>query len=84
MSPQPTGPWRRPMRASALRGQPAFPACRSPLRGGAESAGLGQLFKWSSSTFLLRPQVGSALSLPIFDGGARRAQVDYSFAQYEE
>ena len=41
-------------------------------------------FDWSSRTFLLGPLVGGALSLPLFDGGARRAQLDYRLAQYEE
>lgn len=61
-----------------------FPKLSITAAGGFESADLGQLFKWSSRTFLLGPLVGGALSLPIFDGGARQAQVDYTLAQYEE
>lgn len=47
---------------------------------GYESAGLGELFNWSSRTFLLGP----LLSLPLFDGGRRQAGVDKARAVYEE
>lgn len=40
---------------------------------GYESSELGNLFQWSSRTFLLGPLVGAALSMPIFDGGRRHA-----------
>ena len=39
---------------------------------GYESSELGNLFQWSSRTFLLGPLVGAALSMPIFDGGRRQ------------
>jgi multidrug efflux system outer membrane protein len=51
---------------------------------GYESSELGDLLKWSSRTFLLGPLVGTALSLPIFDGGRRQAQLDRARATYEE
>lgn len=51
---------------------------------GYESAKLGDLFNWSSRTFLLGPLVGTALSLPIFDGGRREAGVNRARAAYEE
>lgn len=51
---------------------------------GYESAELGDLFKWSSRSFLLGPLAGTILSLPIFDGGARQAGVDQATAAYEE
>ncbi|RKP45276.1 efflux transporter outer membrane subunit [Trinickia fusca] len=51
---------------------------------GYESAGLGELFMWSSRTFLLGPFAGTALSLPIFDGGRRKAQLTQAHAQYDE
>lgn len=47
---------------------------------GYESAGLGDLFNWSSRTFLLGP----LLSMPLFDGGRRQAGVDKARAVYEE
>ena len=51
---------------------------------GYESAKLGDLFNWSSRTFLLGPLVGTALTLPIFDGGRREAGVNRARAAYEE
>ncbi len=51
---------------------------------GYESAQLGDLFNWSSRTFLLGPLVGTALSMPLFDGGRRQAGVDRARASYEE
>ncbi|QEL65177.1 outer membrane protein, multidrug efflux system [Oryzomicrobium terrae] len=51
---------------------------------GYGSADLGDLFKWSSRSFLLGPLVGTALSLPLLDGGARRAGVDFANAKHEE
>jgi len=51
---------------------------------GYESAQLGELFNWSSRTFLLGPLVGTALSMPLFDGGRRQAGVDRARASYEE
>ena len=49
---------------------------------GYESSELGNLFQWSSRTFLLGPLVGAALSMPIFDG--RRRGLDRARAVYEE
>ena len=51
---------------------------------GYESVGLAQLFKWSSRTFLLGPLAGTALTLPLFDGGRRKAQLAQARAQYDE
>src|SRR5450830_30277 len=51
---------------------------------GYESNKLGDLFNWSSRTFLLGPLVGTALSMPLFDGGKRTAAIDRSRAVYEE
>lgn len=51
---------------------------------GFESADLSDLFKWSSRTFVAGPLVGTALSLPLFDGGARRAGVDLAKGAYAE
>jgi multidrug efflux system outer membrane protein len=45
---------------------------------------LSQLFKWSSRTFLLGPFAGTALTLPIFDGGRRKADLTRARAQYDE
>ncbi len=51
---------------------------------GYESSQLGDLFQWSSRSFLLGPLVGAMLSLPIFDGGQRQAGLDRARAVYEE
>ncbi|HEY1394667.1 efflux transporter outer membrane subunit [Roseateles sp.] len=51
---------------------------------GYESSDLGNLGRWSQRTFLLGPLVGTALSLPVFDGGRRRADADRAGARYEE
>ncbi|MFL9874558.1 efflux transporter outer membrane subunit [Paraburkholderia megapolitana] len=51
---------------------------------GYESATLGSLFMWSSRTFLLGPLAGTALTLPIFDGGRRRAGLSQARAKYDE
>ncbi|MGB6009196.1 efflux transporter outer membrane subunit [Castellaniella sp.] len=51
---------------------------------GFESSELDELLRWSSRSFLLGPLVGTALSLPIFDGGRRQAGVDRARARYEE
>ncbi|AZG08893.1 efflux transporter outer membrane subunit [Pigmentiphaga sp. H8] len=51
---------------------------------GYESAQLGDLFNWSSRTFLLGPLVGTMLTLPIFDGGRREAGLQAARAAYEE
>lgn len=51
---------------------------------GYEASGLSQLFNWSSRTFLLGPFAGTALTLPIFDGGRRKADLTRARAQYDE
>ncbi|MBV8628399.1 MAG: efflux transporter outer membrane subunit [Paraburkholderia sp.] len=51
---------------------------------GYESATLGDLFMWSSRAFLLGPFAGTALTLPIFDGGRRQAGLDQARAKYDE
>ncbi|WP_287495708.1 efflux transporter outer membrane subunit [Pandoraea sp. CB10b_02] len=61
-----------------------FPSISLTGSGGFEAATLGDLFNWSSRTFLLGPAVGGLLSLPIFDGGARSGNLVRARAQYEE
>ncbi len=50
---------------------------------GYESNELHDLFKWSSRSWLLGPLVGTALSLPIFDGGRNKANLARANAGYE-
>lgn len=51
---------------------------------GYESATLGDLFMWSSRTFLLGPLAGTALTLPLFDGGRRKANLAQAHGKYDE
>lgn len=51
---------------------------------GHESAQLGNLFEWSTRTFLFGPLAGAILSLPLFDGGRRDAQLELARARHEE
>ncbi len=51
---------------------------------GYESGSLGNLFDWSSRTFLLGPLVGTALNIPLFDGGRRNGSLADAKARYEE
>ncbi len=51
---------------------------------GYEATTLGSLFMWTSRTFLLGPFAGTALTLPLFDGGRRSAGVAQARAQYDE
>lgn len=61
-----------------------FPSLSLTGAFGYESSELGNLTNWSQRTFLLGPLVGTALSLPIFDGGKRKAGVALARADYEE
>lgn len=61
-----------------------FPSLALTGAFGYESAELRNLGNWSQRTFLLGPLVGTALSLPIFDGGRRQADIARARAAYEE
>jgi len=61
-----------------------FPSLTLTGAAGFESGSLSNLFKWSSSTFLLGPLTGTALNLPIFDGGLREGNLANARAVYEE
>ena len=61
-----------------------FPSLTLTGVGGFQSATLGDLFMWSSRTFLLGPLSGTALNLPIFDGGARSGNLANARAKYDE
>jgi outer membrane protein, multidrug efflux system len=51
---------------------------------GFESATLGDLFMWSSRAFLLGPLAGTALTVPLFDGGRRDANLKQARSKYDE
>jgi multidrug efflux system outer membrane protein len=61
-----------------------FPSLALTGAGGFESATLGDLFNWSSRVFLLGPLAGTALNVPIFDGGRRAGHLANARAAYEE
>jgi outer membrane protein, multidrug efflux system len=61
-----------------------FPSLTLTGTGGFESATIGDLFKWSSRAFLLGPLAGTALNIPIFDGGRRKGNLADARAVYEE
>lgn len=50
---------------------------------GYESNELQDLFKWSSRSWLLGPLIGTALTLPILDGGRNKANLARADAGYE-
>jgi outer membrane protein, multidrug efflux system len=61
-----------------------FPALNLTGSAGFESNELSNLFKWSSRTWVLGPLFGTILSLPIFDGGRRQANLDGTWAVLDE
>jgi multidrug efflux system outer membrane protein len=61
-----------------------FPSLSLTGTGGVEATTLGDLFKWSSRAFLLGPLVGTALTVPLFDGGRRAGNLSNARAVYEE
>ncbi len=73
----------RSMRAAQARVGVAkaawFPSFSLTADGGFASADLGDVFKWSSRAW----GVGALLSLPVFDGGRRQAEVERSGAELE-
>jgi len=50
---------------------------------GYASDDLSDLFKWSSRSWILGPLIGTALSMPIFDGGRNKANLARADANYE-
>ncbi|MDR8402286.1 efflux transporter outer membrane subunit [Paraburkholderia sp. USG1] len=61
-----------------------FPSLTLTGTGGFESATLGDLFKWSSRAFLLGPLAGTALTVPLFDGGKRKGNLANARATFDE
>lgn len=61
-----------------------FPSLSLTGTGGFESATIGDLFKWSSRAFLLGPLAGTALTVPVFDGGRRKGNLANARAIYDE
>jgi multidrug efflux system outer membrane protein len=61
-----------------------FPSLNLTGQAGFESNELSNLFNWSSRTWVLGPLFGTMLSLPVFDGRRRRANVDRTWATLDE
>ncbi|MCR4470478.1 efflux transporter outer membrane subunit [Burkholderia sp. SCN-KJ] len=61
-----------------------FPSLSITGSAGFESSTLADLFKWSSRAFILGPLVGTALTVPIFDGGRRAGNLATARAVFEE
>ena len=61
-----------------------FPKLDITGAAGFESATLGDLFMWSSRAFILGPFAGTALTLPLFDGGRRKANLAQARSKYDE
>ncbi|HEY4297291.1 MAG TPA: efflux transporter outer membrane subunit [Paraburkholderia sp.] len=61
-----------------------FPKLDITGAAGFESATLGDLFMWSSRAFLLGPLAGTALTVPLFDGGRRKANLAQARSKYDE
>jgi multidrug efflux system outer membrane protein len=57
-----------------------FPAVALTGDGGAESYQLADLFKWSSTTWL----IGAVLSMPIIDGGRNKANIHRAESALDE
>ena len=64
--------------------QAFFPKLTLTASGGYESRELNQLFRWSNRTWALGPLFGTALSVPLFDGGSNFARLDAAKAALEE
>ncbi len=61
-----------------------FPVLNLTVSGGFESGQLGQLFDWSSRTWLLGPLVGTIATLPVFDAGKNFSNLALTKAQFQE
>ncbi|MBN3759257.1 efflux transporter outer membrane subunit [Burkholderia sp. Ac-20365] len=61
-----------------------FPSLSITGSAGFESTTLGDLFQWSSRAFVLGPLFGTALTMPIFDGGRRAGNLANARAAFDE
>lgn len=61
-----------------------WPVLNLTASGGFQSNQLGQLFDWSSRTWLLGPLVGTMLTAPIFDAGRNFSNLALSKAEFQE
>lgn len=61
-----------------------FPKLILTVTGGLESTSLSDIFQWSSRSWALGQQAGSALAMTLFDSGRNIAGVDAAQAAYAE
>ena len=61
-----------------------FPSLSITGSAGFEAATLADLFQWSSRAFLLGPLAGTALTIPLFDGGRRKGNLANARAVFDE
>ncbi len=61
-----------------------FPSLTLTGSGGFESTMLHNLFDWPNRTWALGPLFGSALTIPLFSGGADFANLDLAKSGYDE
>lgn len=61
-----------------------FPRLSLTGAAGVQSTGLADLLQWSSRTFLLGSLTGGGLTLPMLDGGRRKAHLAHAQARYQE
>jgi multidrug efflux system outer membrane protein len=60
-----------------------FPSLVLTGTGGYASDSLSNLFNWSSRSWLLGPLIGTALTIPLLDGGRNKANLASADAGYE-
>jgi multidrug efflux system outer membrane protein len=61
-----------------------FPSLSLTGTAGFEAGTVGNLFNWSSRAFALGPLAGTALNVPLFDGGRRKGDLANARAVYDE
>lgn len=61
-----------------------FPSVDLAASAGTEASSFGDLFNWSSRTWLLGPATGTLLSMPIFTGGRNSANLASAKASFRE
>jgi len=60
-----------------------FPSLVLTGSGGYASDELRDLFRWSSRSWLLGPFLGTALNMPLLDGGRNKANLAFADADYQ-
>lgn len=61
-----------------------FPSITLTAMGGFGAPDLNDVFKWSSRAWFLGPLFGPAITMPLFDGGRRAAELDIAKGRVAE